>query len=54
MQAAVFADGGESLLLNRGGAELDAVQDAGVENVDTGVDAVSNELDRFLDETVNP
>ena len=53
MQTAVLADSGEGLLFDRSGAELDAVQNAGVEDVDTGVDTVADELDRLLDETVN-
>lgn len=53
VELAVLADGGESLLLDRGGTEINALQDAGVENVDTGVDAVSYELDGFLDEAVD-
>jgi len=53
MQLAVLADGGESLLLNGGGAQLNTVQDTGVHYVDTGVNAVADELDRLLDETVD-
>jgi len=40
-------------LFNGGGAELDTLQDAGVEDVDTGVDTVAHEFDRLLDEAVN-
>lgn len=53
MQQAILDNGGESLLLNRRRAELNALEHAGVENVDTGVDAVANKLDRLLDETIN-
>ena len=53
VQTAVLADSGEGLLLDRSGAELDAVQNAGVEDVDTGVDTVADELDGLLDETVD-
>jgi hypothetical protein len=53
VQTAVLADSGEGLLLDRSGAELDAVQNAGVEDVDTGVDTVADELDGLLDEAVN-
>jgi hypothetical protein len=53
VQTAVFADGREGLLLDRGGAELDALQYAGVQNVDTGVDAVSDELDGLLDKAID-
>lgn len=49
----VPADRREGFLLNRCGAQLDALQHAGVEDVDTSIDTVSNEFDRFLDETVN-
>lgn len=50
----VIADhGGEGLLLDRGGAELDAIEDGGVENVQAGVDAVSDELNRLLDESID-
>jgi hypothetical protein len=54
VQASILADGGESLLLDGGRAKLDALEDAGVEDVDTGVDAVTNKLDGLLDETVDP
>ena len=53
VQTAVLADSGEGLLLDRCGAELNAAQNAGVEDVDTGVDTVADELDGFLDEAVN-
>lgn len=53
VEQAVLDNGRESLLLDRCGAELNALEDAGVENVDTGVDAVADELDRLLDEAVN-
>lgn len=53
VQLAVLADGGEGLLLDGGGAQLNALEDAGVQDVDTGVDAVADELDGFLDEAVD-
>jgi len=53
VKLAVLDDRRESLLLNGGRAQLDAVQDGGVENVDTRVDAVSDELNGLLDETVD-
>ena len=40
-------------MLDRGWAKVDAAQDTWVENVDTGVNAVSDELDWLLDEAVN-
>ena len=53
VQTTVLADGGESLLLDGGGSELDTLKDAGVEDVDAGVDAVADKLDGLLDEAVN-
>ena len=53
MQTAVLADGREGLLLNGGGSEFDALKNARVQDVDTGVDAVADELDRLLDETID-
>lgn len=53
MQLGIADHGRESLLLNRGRAQLDSRENRCVQNVDTGVDAVSNELDRLLDEAVN-
>jgi hypothetical protein len=34
-------------------AQLDALEDGGTEDIDTSIDAVSNEFDRFLDKSVN-
>lgn len=53
VQQAVGADGGEGLLLDGGGPQVDALQDGGVEDVDAGVDAVADELDGLLDEAVD-
>lgn len=53
MQLAVVDDGGEGLLLDGGWSELDALQHARIENVDAGVNAVADELDGLLDETVD-
>lgn len=53
MELTILADGGESLLLNRCRAQLNAVEDAWVEDVDTSVDPVTNELDGLLDEAVD-
>lgn len=54
MQLAILNDSRESLLFDRGRSVLlDAAQDGGVEDVETGVDSVANEFDRLLDETVN-
>lgn len=48
-----FDDGREGFLLDGGGAELDALQHGGVEDVDARVDAVADELDGLLDEAVD-
>ena len=53
MELAIVADGGEGFLFDRSGAELDAAQNARVEDVDTGIDAVAHELNWLLDETVD-
>lgn len=53
MELALLADGGEGLLLDGGWAKLDALEDTGVQNVDTGVDTVANEFDGFLDKAVD-
>lgn len=53
VELAVLADGGEGLLLDGGGAQLDALEDARVHDIDTGVDTVPHELDGLLDEAVN-
>lgn len=50
----ICADGWEGFLLNRCRAQLDALQDAWVEDVDTGIDTVTYELDWLFDEAVNP
>ena len=53
MKLAVPHDGGEGLLLNGGGAQLNALQHARIQDIHTGVDAVTDELDGLLDEPVN-
>ena len=53
VKLAVLDDRRESLLLDGGRAQLDAVQNRRVEDVDTSVDAVSDELDGLLDEAVD-
>ena len=53
VQLAVLADGWEGFLFDACGAQLDAVEHAGVEDVDAGVDAVADELDGFFDEAVD-
>jgi hypothetical protein len=49
----VLDDRGECLLLDRGGAQLNAIKDGRVEDVDTSVDAVTDEFDGLLYETVD-
>lgn len=53
MQLVVLDHGGEGLLLDRGRAQLNALQNGGVEDVQAGVDAVADVLDGLLDETVD-
>ena len=53
MELSILGHGRESLLLDGSRTELDALEHAGVENVDTGVDAVADELNGLLDEAVD-
>jgi len=53
VEQAVLDNRGESLLLDGCGAELDALENTGVQDVDTGVDTVADELDGLLNETVD-
>lgn len=53
MELTFLANGRECLLFDRGGTQFDAVQHAGVEDIDTGVDTVADELDGLFDETVD-
>ena len=53
MELAVLADSREGFLLDGSGSEIDAVEDARVEDVDASVDAVAHELDWFLHEAVD-
>lgn len=53
VQLAVLDNGGESLLLNGCGTEFDALEHRRIEDVDTGIDTVSNEFYRLLDEAVD-
>lgn len=53
MQKTILDNGGESLLLNRSRTKLDTLEHRGIENVDTGVDAVADEFDGLLDKAVN-
>ena len=50
---AVAANGGKSFLLDGGRAQFDALQDRGVQDIDTSIDAVADELDGLLDEAVD-
>jgi hypothetical protein len=53
VELTVTADGGECLLFDGGGTQVNALENTGVEDVDTGVDAVTNELDGLFDEAIN-
>lgn len=53
VKLAILDHGGENLLLDGGRAELDPVEDGGVENVHAGVDSVTDELNGLLDEAVD-
>lgn len=53
MKLAIPDDGGESLLLDRGRTQLNALQYTRVQDVHTGINAIADELDRFLDESVD-
>ena len=53
MQLAIAADGGEGLLFDGRGSQLDARENRRVEDVDAGVDAVADELDGLFDEAVD-
>jgi hypothetical protein len=53
VELAITADGGECLLFDGGGTQLNALENTGVEDVDTGVNAVTDELDWLLNETIN-
>lgn len=53
MELSVLTHRGEGFLLNGCRSQINAAQDAGVQNVDTGVDAVAHELDGLLDETID-
>jgi hypothetical protein len=49
----VRANGGENFLLNRCGAELDSPKNRWFQDVDTSIDTVAYEFDRFLNEAVD-
>ena len=53
MKLTILGHGREGFLLDRGRTELDALEDAGVQDVDTGVDAVSDKLDGLLNKAVD-
>lgn len=53
VQVVVLDHGGEDLLLDRRGPELDAVEHGRVEDVHAGVDTVTDELHGLLDEAVD-
>lgn len=53
VELTVLADGWEGFLFDGGRAQFNAVENTGVQEVDTGVDSVTDELNRLLDETVD-
>jgi hypothetical protein len=53
MKLVVLDHSGEGLLLDRSRAELDTVEDGGVEDVHAGIDTVADELDGLLDKSVD-
>ena len=53
MELSVCAYRGEGLLFDRRGAQLDSLEHAWVQDIDTGIDAIAHELDGFLHETVD-
>src|SRR5690606_32342953 len=53
VELTISANGWEDLGLDGSWAELNTVEDGGVEDIDTSVDSVSNKLDWLLDESVN-
>ena len=53
MQLLVVGELWESLLLDRSGFWLDALEDGRVENIDTGIDTVANELLWLFNEAVD-
>ena len=53
VQLPICADGRKCFLFNGCRAQVDALQHAWIENIDAGVNAISDELDRLLDESVN-
>lgn len=52
VELTILANGRESLLLDAGWPQLNAVQNGGVEDVDSGVDPITDELDRLFDKAV--
>lgn len=53
MEQPILADGGEGLLFDGGRAQVNPLEDTGVQKIDTGVDSVTDELDWFLDEAID-
>lgn len=53
MELAIFADCWKSFLFDRCGAELDAVEDRRIEDVDPGIDPVSYEFDWFFNKAID-
>lgn len=53
MELAVSNHGREGLLLNGSGAQIDAVENRSVQNVEASVDTVADEFNGLLDESVD-
>lgn len=53
MKLTVLADGWEGFLFDGGRAQFNAVEYTGVQEVDTGINSVTDKLNRLLDETVD-
>jgi len=53
VQIMISAHGREGLLLDGSWSQLDSLQHTWIQHVYTGIDSVSNKLDRLLDETVD-
>lgn len=51
MKLVIFNHGWEGILFDTGGLQVDAAQDTGIEDVETSVNSVTDELDWFFDES---
>ena len=53
MELTILDNGWEGLLFDRGRSEFYPLENARIQDVDTSVDSVADELNRFLDEAVD-